>query len=113
MRVRCRSCGINVPGAEPEDDCPACETERGLEPWPEGCTEHLFLSVVDFHYLAPQVVAVAQTRIEGTWKAYIDAVGPYTEHEMSVKQVLERGTALPERVARVLFQRFVGLKYAP
>lgn len=61
--------------------------------------------------LAPQVVAVAKTRVEGAWTAYIDAV-PGKCHVGEREEVLRTGTKLPENVARALFPLFDKLPYA-
>ena len=56
-------------------------------------------------YLATRVLAVAQTRIEGTWRAYIkDVVEP--------EIVLLYGNALPEAIARSIFPQMKGIPYA-
>ena len=69
-------------------------------------------SIVRFRALASRVLAVAHTRVEGTWCAYVDAV-PGQRHEDEIDQVLARGAKLDEAVARVLFPRFTDLPYAP
>lgn len=63
---------------------------RGLEP-------HRIMKA-----LGTRVLAVAQTRREGGWCAYIDAV-PGINHESEMTGVLSLGTKLPEEIARVLF----------
>jgi len=57
--------------------------------------------------LAHNVLAVATTRIEGAWKAYIGAV-PGFNHELEKEEVFRQGTQLPEDVARCLFPDFDG-----
>ena len=64
------------------------------------------------HELAMRVIAVAKTRIEGSWAAYIDAV-PGDNHDRETPAVLERGAKLREPVARVLFPELEGVPYAP
>lgn len=61
--------------------------------------------------LARQVLAVATTRIEGAWCAYIDAV-PGRNHEEEFAEVLLSGVKLPENVALAIFPRFEGVPYA-
>ncbi len=61
--------------------------------------------------LARCVLAVARTRIEGAWAAYVDAV-PGTNHGAEVDPVLSNGAKLREPVARVLFPEFEELPYA-
>ena len=57
------------------------------------------------------VLAVATTRIEGTWKAYISQV-PGKSHADEFDEVLRSGTALPEQVARTLFPYLAEVPYA-
>ena len=61
--------------------------------------------------LAHDIVVVARTRIEGTWKAYI---GSTTErrHEDAVPTILMRGAPVHEAMARALFPQFKDLPYA-
>ena len=61
--------------------------------------------------LARQVLVVAKTRIEGAWKAYIDAV-PGMNHEEEWKEVTLTGVAVSEKVARLLFPDFEDVPYA-
>ena len=61
--------------------------------------------------LSRQVLAVATSRIEGTWSAYIDAV-PGKNHDDEWEEVLRVGAKLREEVARVLFRAFDGVPYA-
>jgi hypothetical protein len=61
--------------------------------------------------LASRVLAVAATRVEFAWAAYVDAV-PGQRHEEEVEAVRERGTKLAEGVARALFPVFGGVPYA-
>ena len=61
--------------------------------------------------LAMEVLAVAHTRIEGAWCAYIDAV-PGQDHAIETKPVLSHGNKLGETVALVLFPMFDGVPYA-
>lgn len=61
--------------------------------------------------LARRVLAVAITRVEGTWKAYCDAV-PGRNHANEYHAVLAEGLALPENLALVIFPQFEGIPYA-
>jgi len=61
--------------------------------------------------LASRVLVVAQTRIEGTWKAYIDAV-PGERHDHEWQSVSTNGNEVPEEIARILFQEFEEIPYA-
>ena len=61
--------------------------------------------------LAMRVLIVATTRLEGTWKAYADAV-PGMTHDNEWQMVLRNGDELPEAVARVLFPFFEEVPYA-
>lgn len=64
------------------------------------------------HYaLAMRVLAVATTRVEGTWCAYCDAV-PGNHHDYEMSEVLDHGDKLGEEVARVLFPEMEGVPYA-
>ncbi len=66
---------------------------------------------IHVHALACKVLVVAQTRIEGTWSAYCDAV-PGDKHSAEWPAVLANGDKLMEEVARVLFPEFNELPYA-
>ncbi len=61
--------------------------------------------------LAERVLVVAKTRIEGAWKAYIDAV-PGELHTAEIQEVLDDGDELREDIARILFPEFDDLPYA-
>ena len=63
------------------------------------------------HALASKVLAVAHTRIEGAWCAYIDAVPGY-DHNAERVGVLRHGSKLGERIALILFPQFEGIPYA-
>ena len=62
------------------------------------------------HALAMRVLAVAHTRVEGTWRAYVDAV-PGMDHRREAAEVFSAGTTLPEAVALILFPAFEGVPY--
>ena len=70
-----------------------------------------FAPEVRWHALANRVLAAARTRVEGTWKAYIDAV-PGMNHLAEVQAVLDQGTQLAEPIARQLFPEFEEVPYA-
>lgn len=61
--------------------------------------------------LARRVLAVARTRIEGAWAAYIDAV-PGDDFAAETAAVLDHGQKLTEGLARTLFPEFNDLPYA-
>jgi hypothetical protein len=63
------------------------------------------------HALARCVLAVAHTRIEGAWCAYIDAV-PGRRHVDEAQAVLDHGAKLGKDVACVLFPLFADIPYA-
>jgi len=58
-----------------------------------------------------KVLCVAQTRIEGAWSAYCDAVEGMN-HDFEAEKVLAYGAKLPEIVARAIFPEFDGVPYA-
>ena len=64
-----------------------------------------------FRALSRNVLVVAVTRIEGSWKAYCDSV-PGQSHRAEQELVMERGTALPEDTARTLFPFMSEVPYA-
>lgn len=61
--------------------------------------------------MATRVLAVARTRIEGAWTAYVDAVPGY-DHGTEFHQVLSNGTKLTYAVASAHFPEFEGVPYA-
>jgi len=61
--------------------------------------------------LASRVLAVAHTRIEGAWCAYIDSV-PGINHRDESEIVLNDGDKLSEDIARVIFPEFIDIPYA-
>lgn len=63
------------------------------------------------HTLARDILVVARTRVEGTWKAYIGSTGEWS-HKNSVGAILDHGTAVREPLARVIFPHFKKLPYA-
>lgn len=67
---------------------------------------------VDYRALACNVLAVATTRIEGTWSAYIKAVAGYC-HDDEWQNVLTEGDKLQADIAKVIFPRFAEIPYAP
>lgn len=58
-----------------------------------------------------RVLAVATTRIEGMWCAYIGSV-PGEDHREEEADILKSGSKLPEDIARVIFPHFYGVPYA-
>ena len=58
-----------------------------------------------------QVLAVARTRIEGAWAAYIAPV-PGMNHDDEEDEVLRHGSKLLEDVAIALFPIFQDIPYA-
>lgn len=61
--------------------------------------------------LAMKVLVVAQTRVEGTWSAYCDAV-PGVNHSQEYQEVLRHGDKLLEEHARMLFPQLDDIPYA-
>ena len=61
--------------------------------------------------LSSRVLAVANSRIECAWAAYIDAV-PGLDHSREASFVLDHGAKLDESIARYLFPLFDGVPYA-
>ena len=84
----------------------------GKYTFPESREEaQMWIPVQRHTALARQVLIVAQTRVEGAWKAYADAVPGFC-HEYEVGPVLANGSELPEKIAQVLFPCFEGIPYA-
>ena len=61
--------------------------------------------------LSRDVLAVAVTRIEGAWKAYIGAVAGQN-HDTEWQEIQRSGATLPETVALAVFPEFEGVPYA-
>ncbi len=61
--------------------------------------------------LSSKVLAVAATRSDGTWKAYVDAV-PGMDHDHEWARVLSQGCPMMERWARGIFPRLKGMRYS-
>ena len=57
------------------------------------------------------VLAVAVSRIEGAWKAYIGAVAG-RNHDEEWLEIRRSGATLPETVALAIFPEFAGVPYA-
>lgn len=66
--------------------------------------------IVRWQGLSMTVLAVARTRIECAWAAYIKAV-PGVDHDEEMEEVLRTGTKLTENVARAIFPDFEGVPY--
>ena len=96
--------------------CGASPHKQGCpETWPDWLKEHYasldnWRRITQHYALSQRVLAVATTRIEGAWSAYIDAV-PGMNHAEEEAEVLAHGNKLPEQVARVLFPLFKELNY--
>ena len=60
--------------------------------------------------LAHKVLAVANTRVEGTWKAYISDV-PGKNHDEEWKLVRSHGVTLQEDLAKAMFPGFAAIPY--
>ena len=67
--------------------------------------------VVRYYALDSNVLAVATTRIEGTWKAYCGSV-PGDYHCEESQEVLRTGTQIYEPIARIMFPEFKDIPYA-
>lgn len=61
--------------------------------------------------LARRVLCVAVTRIEGRWKAYVDAVEGKS-HEAEASEVIRQGVPLPASIAAAVFPEFKEVPYA-
>jgi hypothetical protein len=66
-------------------------------------------SITAQHALASRVLAVAHTRVEGAWCAYIGAV-PGTNHDEEKAIVLRFEDKLREDIALVLFPQLLKIK---
>lgn len=67
--------------------------------------------LVRYRALSSRVLAVAHTRVECRWVAFIDAV-PGRRHQDELQPVLDYGATLDEAVARLLFPYFDDVPYA-
>jgi hypothetical protein len=70
-----------------------------------------FKPILRSRVLGSRVLAVAQTRVECAWAAYVDAVPGYN-HQAEEQAVLAHGDKLQEGVARALFPNFDDVPYA-
>ena len=61
--------------------------------------------------LARNIVVVARTRIEGSWKAYIGSTDEGS-HKDAIPDILAYGTAVTESLARTIFPLFKDVPYA-
>ena len=61
--------------------------------------------------LSSKIIAVANTRVEGRWKAYIDAV-PGKNHDEEWQDVRRQGVAVPHEIAKAIFPGFAAIRYA-
>lgn len=71
----------------------------------------LWQPVVKYRSLDRRVVAVATTRIDGAWSAYIGAVDGIC-HDKEYFEVIEQGAKLDENVARSIFFEFTDIPYS-
>ncbi len=71
-----------------------------------------FVPLILTRALSMRVLVVARTRVECAWAAYVDAV-PGLDHRAEVEPVLNYGSKLDERLARILFPAFDDVPYAP
>lgn len=76
---------------------------------PEECRE--WRPTIITRALALRVLCVAKTRVEGTWRAYVDAV-PGMDHRNEYHEVLAQGEKLDADVAAVIFPEFRDVPYA-
>ena len=97
-----------------------CPQQKQDEPHKINCEEHPMHAhfaekpFVEQHFLYGLhmcVLAVALTRIEGAWCAYIAPV-PGQTHSEEYQAVLDHGEKLPEAVALALWPCFKGVPYA-
>lgn len=110
--------GARQEAVEGDADAPVCTCEETLQ---EVCPVHsdhgthdedplkVPLDGPDFpiirrYTLGPYILAVAKTRIEGAWGAYVGSVG--ADHIAATEGVLENGTKVEESVARVMFPSY-------
>ena len=70
-----------------------------------------FTPTIVHRALAVGVLAVAKTRIEGAWAAYVAPVKGIN-HKRERDEVLRHGGKLPEALARELFPQFKKVPYA-
>ena len=61
--------------------------------------------------LATHVLVVANSRIEGTWAAYIGVV-PGVNHDREWQEVRKSGSKLDKHIALAMFPLFDGVPYA-
>lgn len=86
--------------------------EYWREHFPRGPTEAAtWKPIVAHRALAMRVLCAAQSRIEGTWNAYVRIVAGY-DHTKERDETLRSGTKLDEDVALAVFPKFRGVPYA-
>lgn len=66
---------------------------------------------VAYYAMCRTVIVVANTRVEGRWKAYIDSVAGI-DHETEWQDVRRHGVTIPQPVARAMFPGFADIPYA-
>lgn len=119
--LRCTLCGIYFSREFPEKDrvlrgepvpCPACGVEEGkVVPRSAVPEDQPFVPTTRTHALDPCVLCAARTRVEGAWKAYVKPV-PGICHRIEYQDVLDTGSEIEERIARVIFPSWERLRYS-
>jgi hypothetical protein len=100
LRLHCESRGENTMRSIAQYQFPTTPEERAE--WKR---------VTQYYAAHRQVLYVATTRIEGTWKAYVAPV-PGKNHDEEWEAVLRRGVPVWEPEARIYFPEFAALPYA-
>ena len=88
---------------EPGEPLEAVWTKKELEAMD-------FTPRITHAWLAPKVLAVATTRIDGTWAAYVDSVTGQTGR-LDIEAVLDHGATLNKAVASVMFPGYEHLEW--
>lgn len=73
--------------------------------------EGAYIPVLRIHALHRNVIVLAASRIEGTWKAYCAPVAG-VDHEKEYIHVHEHGVDVGGNIARAIFPQFKGVPYA-
>lgn len=114
--MKCERCEVTIHEEDNKKAHPNGPHKRCCpETWPAWLKDHFadpntWKRATQRHALAMRVLAVANTRVEGAWSAYIDAV-PGMNHAAEEEEVLRHGSKLSEGVARLLFPLFNELSY--
>lgn len=117
--LRCNRCGIHVnrsrferAGLKPPShgrECPACS--RGIFLPTSDVGTLAFTPKIDWVSLHHRVICVAQTRVEGAWRAFVSPVQGSVEYQLN--HVIATGAPLQnEEAARALFPPWSVLPYA-